>query len=103
MEMEVESIHYVDKAKYWNNLDEAFGFLCLSISKDLLFHISGLNTPKEILDQLASFFDKQDDLRIYHIENELISLHLINFETMNDFITKFNHLVLQLNLSIVEK
>ena len=48
MEMEVELIHYVDKAKYWNMLDEAFGFLCLLISKDLLFHMTGLQIPKEI-------------------------------------------------------
>ena len=96
MEMEVEPIHYVDKEKYWNKLDEAFGFLCLSISKDLLFHITGLKTPKEIWDHLASLFDKQDDLRIYQLENELISLHLRNFETLNDFFTKFKHLVLQL-------
>ena len=59
MEMEVESIHYVDKAKYWNKLDEAFGFLCLSISKDLLFHITGLKTPKEVWDKFLSLFDKQ--------------------------------------------
>ena len=36
----------VEKSKYWNKLDEMYGFLCLSISKDLLFHISGFNTPK---------------------------------------------------------
>ena len=61
--MEVDSDHYVDKAKYWNKMDEAYGFLCLSISKYLLFHIIGLKTPKEIWDQLASLFDKQDELR----------------------------------------
>ena len=58
MEMEVESIHYVDKAKYWNNLDEAYGFLCLSISKDLLFHITRLKNTKEIWDNITSPFDK---------------------------------------------
>ena len=75
MEMELELIHYVDKEKYWNKIDEAFVFMCLSISKDILFHITGLKTPKEIWDKLASLFDKQDDLRIYHLENELICLH----------------------------
>ena len=29
METEVEEVHYVDKKKYWNMLDEAYGFLCL--------------------------------------------------------------------------
>ena len=37
----------VEKFKYMNNLDEYYGFLCLSISKDLVFHPSGLKTPKE--------------------------------------------------------
>ena len=77
--------------------------MCLSISKDLLFHIIGLKTPKEIWDQLASLFDKQDDLRIYQLENELISLHLANFEKLNGFFTKFKHLVFPLKLCKVDK
>ena len=66
----------------------AFRFPCLTISKDVLFHITRLKNPKEIWDQLASLFDKQDDPRIYQLENELISLHPTNFETLNDFFTK---------------
>ena len=76
METEAEPIHYVEKEKYWNGLDEAYGCLCLSISRDLLFHINGLKIPKEVWDKLSSFFDKLDDLRIYQLDNELISLHL---------------------------
>ena len=87
-------IGYVDNEKHWNKLDEAYGCLFLSISRDILFHINGLNTPKEIWDQLATLFDKQDDLRIYQLENELISLHLGNFETLNDFFTNFKHSML---------
>ena len=79
MEVEKDPIHYVDKEKYWNRLDEAYIFLCLSISRDLLFHINGLKTPKEVWDKHASLFDKQDDLNVYRLENELISLHLANF------------------------
>ena len=103
METEAEPIHYVDKEKYWNRLDEAYGCLCLSIFQDLLLHINGLKTPKEVWDTLSSLFDKQDDLRIYQLENELISLHPTNFETLNDFFTKFKHLVFQLKLCKVEK
>ena len=84
-------------------MDEAYGFLCLSISRDLLFHITGLKTPKEIWDQLATLFDKQDDLRIYQLENEIISINPGKFEIMNDFFTKFKHLVLQLKQCEVEK
>ena len=90
MEIEAKLVHYVYKEKYWNRIDEAYGCLCLSISRDLLFHINGLKTPKEVWDNLASLFYKQDDLRIYQLENELISLHLANFERLNDFFTKFS-------------
>ena len=98
MDTNIEPNHVVDKEKYWNKLDEAYGFLFLSISRDLLFHINVLKTPKYVWDKLASLFDKKDDLRIYQLENELISLHPSNFETMNEFFTKFKHLVLQLKL-----
>ena len=84
-------------------LDEAYGCLCLSTSRDILFHIKGLKTPKEIWDKFASLFEKQDDLRIYELKNELISLHPANFETLNDFFTKFKNLVFQLKLCKVEK
>ena len=63
MEVEKEPIHYVDKEKYWNILDEAYGCLCLSISRDILFHINGLKNPKEVWDKISSLFDKQDYLR----------------------------------------
>ena len=86
----------VERTKFWNKLDEAYGFLCLSILKDLLFHIIRLNNTKEIWEEIADLFDKQDDWRIYKLENELISLDPRKFETMNDFFTKFKHLVLQL-------
>ena len=59
MDMEVELNHVVDKAKYWNKLDEAYGFLSLSISRDILFHITGLKTPKDIWEQLATLFYKK--------------------------------------------
>ena len=103
MNTEIESNAAAEKIKYWNKLDEAYGFLYLSISKDILFHISGLKTSKNIWDHLTTLFDKQDDLQIYHLENELISLNPSSFESMNDFFTKFKHLVLQLKQCKVEK
>ena len=62
MNIELEPNAAAEKIKYWNKLDEDYGFLFLSISKDLIFHIFGLMTSKEIWDHLASLFDKQDDL-----------------------------------------
>ena len=103
MEVEKDPTHYVDKEKYWNRIDEARGCLCLSISRDLVFHINGLKTPKEVWDKLDSLFEKKDDIRVYKLDNELISLHPFNFETLNDFFTKFKNQVFQLKLCKVEK
>ena len=58
METEEEPTHVIEKAKRFNKKYEAFGFLCLSISKDLLFQLSGLKNPKEIWDQIASLYGK---------------------------------------------
>ena len=65
MDTEEEPTHVIDKARFLNKKDEAFGFLCLSISKDLLFHLLGLKNPKEIWDQLASLYGNQYDLKFY--------------------------------------
>ena len=47
MGIEVEPNSAVEKAKYFNRLDEAFGLLCLSISREILFHIDSWKTPNE--------------------------------------------------------
>ena len=70
------------------------GFYEVSISKDPHFHVTRFKNPKEIWDKLADLFNKKDDMRIYQLENELISLHPGNFKTLNDFFTKFKHPVL---------
>ena len=92
-----------DKARFLNKKDEAFKFFCLSISWDLLFHLLGLKTPKEIWDKLETLYGKQDDLRVYQLENKLMSLQPSNFETLNDFFTNFMHIVLLLKQCKVEK
>ena len=90
MDTEEDLSSTIDKSRFLNKKDEAFGFLCLSVSWDLLFHLSGLKTPKEIWDKLETLYGKQDDLRVYQLENELImSLQPSNFETLNDFFSSF--------------
>ena len=64
-EIEAVPILNHDKEKYLNRLDEAHGYLFSSVSQDLRFHIQGLKTPKEIWDNLASLFDKKDDMRVH--------------------------------------
>ena len=74
MDTEEEPASMTDKARFLNKKDEEFRFLCLSVSRDLLFHLSGLpKTPKEIWDKLETLYGKQDDLRVYQLENELMS------------------------------
>ena len=63
----------------------------------------GLKTPKEIWDKLEALYRKHDDLRVYQLENELMSLQPSNFETLNDFFTKFKHTILLLKHYKVEK
>ena len=46
MGREFEPQQYLEKSNYLNKLDEAFGFMCIHISMELLFHIDGLKTPK---------------------------------------------------------
>ena len=45
MGTKVEPNSAVEKSKYFNRVDEAFGLLCLSISRELLFHVDSLTTP----------------------------------------------------------
>ena len=49
----------VEKAKWHNRLDEAYGLLCLSISIDLLFHVDGLTTPNQVWTKCESLFGVQ--------------------------------------------
>ena len=52
---------------------------------------------------METLYGKHDDLRVYELENELMSLQPSNFETLNDFFTKFKHTVLLLKQCKVEK
>ena len=40
------------KIKWHNRIDEAYGLLCLGISKGLLFHLDGLLTPNEVWENI---------------------------------------------------
>ena len=62
MGKKVEPNSAVEKAKYFNRLNEAYGLLCLSISRELLFHIDSLTTPNEVWVKLESLFGKTDEL-----------------------------------------
>ena len=48
MEIEANPNAVAEKIKWHNKRDEAYGLLCLSISRDLLFHLDGLTSPNEL-------------------------------------------------------
>jgi hypothetical protein len=58
MGQEAEPNSAVAKAKYFNRMDEAFGFLCLSMSPDLRFHITFAKIPNEVWTTLEGLFEK---------------------------------------------
>ena len=74
MGTEIEPRQYIEKSKFLNKLDEAFGFMCIHISRELLFHLEGLRTPKKVWDKLESLFGKQDETSLNPcLENEIES------------------------------
>ena len=52
MGREAKTQQYVEKSKFLNYLDEAFGFMCIHISRDLVFHLEEVRTNKEAWENL---------------------------------------------------
>ena len=98
MGTEVEPNSAVEKSKYFNRLDEAFGLLCLSILRQILFQIDSLTTLNEVQVKLETLFGKTDELCGHQLENELISLSPMQYDTIQELFTKFKLVVLQLKL-----
>ena len=44
---EVEPHYPIERNKFLNHCDKHFSYLCTHISKDLLFFLEGLETPRE--------------------------------------------------------
>ena len=82
------------KGTSFEPFDEVFEYLCTYISRNILFHLKVLRTPRESWEKLDSLFNKQDDLWGHILENELVSLHPSSFETIEQFFTTFKSLVL---------
>ena len=73
---------------------EAYGLLCLSISRDLIFHLDGLTSPNEVWENIVELFGKTYEMRGHQIENELISLSPNSFESLQLYFSNFKALVL---------
>ena len=92
---EVEPHQPVEWNKFLNRCDEAFGYLCTYISRDILFHLEGLRTPTESWENHDILFNKKDEIRGHILENELEYLHPNSFKTIEQFFSKFKSQVLQ--------
>src|SRR5713226_1532835 len=90
-----------EKIKRHNRRDEAYGLLCLSISRDLLFHLDSLTYPNEVWENIEDLFGNIDE-KGHQIKNELISLNPSSFESFKLYFTKFKALVLQLKQCGIE-
>ena len=94
MEIEVDPNVAVEKIKWHNRRDEAYGLLCLSISRDLLVHVNELRSPNEVWENIIDIFGNIYEMRGHQIENELISLSPNSFESLQLYFSKFKALVL---------
>ena len=103
METEVDPNATTKKIKWHNRGDEAYGLLCLSISRDLLFHLDGLTSPNELWEKIVDIFHKTYEMRGHQIENELICLSPSSFKSLQLYFSKFKALVLQLKQCGIEK
>ena len=94
--METESGPNVatEKIKWQNRRDEAYGLLCLIISRDLLFHLDGLTSPNEVWKNIEDLFGNTNEMRGHQIKNELISLSTSSFESLQLYFSKIKALVL---------
>ena len=84
----------IEKIKWHNKRDEAYGLLCLSISRDLLFHIDGLTSPNEVWESIVELFGNTYEMRGHQIKNELISLSPSSFKSLQIYFCKLKALIL---------
>jgi len=61
-----------------------------------LFHLEGMDTPHEAWEQLEQIFSRMDAIYGHQLGNELINLNPNKFDTIQEFISKFKCLRLQL-------
>eukprot|EP00253_Pinus_taeda_P028662 PITA_28662 len=90
-------------AKWENRQDQARGLIGMSISRDLRFHITELDTSNEAMKQLTKVFGIKNEIRAHQLENELLTLDPNNFSSIEDFLSMFKTLRLLLEGVKVKK
>jgi hypothetical protein len=103
MNTKTEPTSAIEKSKYLNRMDEAFGTICSLISPELLFHISSYKTPNEAWTTMEGLFGKRDEMRGHMLEVELLTLDPKIFDNLQDFFTKYKDLLSQVKACGVDK
>ena len=96
MATEAEPNAAANNIKWHTMRDEAYGLLCLIISRDLLFHLDALTSPNEVSENIEDIFGNTDEMRGHQLKNELISLSPTSFESLQLYFSKFKAHILQL-------
>jgi hypothetical protein len=81
----------IDRKKY-----EVVWFITTYISREILFHISGIDCPHEVWKNLKYLFDKFDESQVIQLDKELISLDPHSFERIEDYLVHVKGLKLKL-------
>jgi hypothetical protein len=82
MATEIKPASTIEKSKYINRMDDAYGALCMHISLELLFYVSSSKTPNEIWTTMEGLFGKKDEMRGHMLEVELLALDPKSFENI---------------------
>ena len=64
----------------------------MSISRGLIFHLDGLDSPVEAWEKLIIFFGLKNEIQSYQLENQLFILDPSNFSSIQDFLCRFKTL-----------
>ena len=91
------------KDKWKHEQDQARGLIGMSIAQDLRFHIQEIDSPNEAMKKLNIVFGIKNEIRAHQLENELLTLDLNNFSSIEDFLSKFKTFRLLLEYCKVKK
>jgi hypothetical protein len=76
--------------------DEVVGVIKTYISREIQFHLSGIDFPHQVCRKLKSLFDRFDEIHTIQLEKQLISLDPHSFEKIEDYLACFKELQLKL-------
>jgi hypothetical protein len=98
MNTETEPTSSIEKSRYLNRMDEAFGTICSLIFYELLFHISSCKSPNEAWTTMQGNFGKKEKMSGHMLEVEFLTLDPKTFDKFQDLFTKYKDVLLNSRL-----